>query len=80
MNEISFLYLNAKGEQRVRRVKPSRLEFLSNPSWGYQPGWHICGVDLDKGEFRSFALNRIIFPEPQEPCQVSFALELGGEF
>ena len=59
----SFTYMNHKGEKEFRRVQPKSIDFISNPTWGYQPRWLITGADVDKAAPRSFARARIVFTD-----------------
>lgn len=56
---ITFHYKNHRGEVAERHVEVDSLEFVTNPGFGYQPGWFLSGHDLDKGARRSFALSHI---------------------
>lgn len=56
---ITFYYKNHRGEVAERRVEVDSLEFVTNPGFGYQPGWFLSGHDLDKDARRSFALSHI---------------------
>jgi hypothetical protein len=53
--EIEFVYLNWRGETRVRRVRPGGIRFMETPHHP-EMQWILRAVDLDKGEMRSFAL------------------------
>lgn len=67
---IEFKYLNHAGKVADRKVDVDALEFFFEPMWGYQPGWFISGLDQDKMARRSFALNRIIFPEADKAQRI----------
>lgn len=61
MHEVKFLYVNHKGQRRMRRVGGAlSLDFQRSPGYGHQPGWFLSGMDLDKNEPRSFALSHIV--------------------
>lgn len=62
-NILTFDYVNHSGIMATRRVVPDRISFLVNPGFGYQPGWFLVGICLDKNDWRSFALTRIVFPD-----------------
>lgn len=59
---ISFDYLNHKGLKEHRTIKgPFDLSFQFHPGFGYQPGWFLSGICMDRKARRSFALTRIDF-------------------
>jgi predicted DNA-binding transcriptional regulator YafY len=60
---LTFEYKNHRGEIRTRQIKPIGLMFVRNPGYGYQPGWFLHGLCLDKNAIRSFALCNIILPD-----------------
>ena len=64
MKPVVFTYRNYKGEHEVRTVIPTSVDFLSDPGFGYQPGWFLTGIDVDRKEKRSFFLANIILPSP----------------
>lgn len=49
---ISFAYVSAEGARSSRRVEPHRLVTLSGR-------WYLVAYDLDRGDWRSFRLDRI---------------------
>jgi predicted DNA-binding transcriptional regulator YafY len=63
VTSIVFTYQNHKGVRSERRVKPIGVMFVSNPGFGYQPGWFLHGFCMTKMEVRSFSLSHIILPE-----------------
>lgn len=69
---IKFMYLNHHGKLAERRVAVECVEFQHNPGFGYQPGWFVTGLCLDKRARRSFALNRIELPEAPTGGKVAF--------
>lgn len=52
---IHFEYTNHRGEISQRRVVPSAVHHRAT-QWHPEPQWLLFGVDLDKGEPRSFAM------------------------
>lgn len=60
-DELTFRFMNHKGEISYKRVKPLRIEFLYNPPSIHQPGWFLTGIDLDRNVQRSYALTHVIF-------------------
>jgi len=60
---IAFDYMNHKGVTRRRKVRVTSLDFLRTINFGYQPGWYITGVDIEKDQIRSFALSHIKFKD-----------------
>lgn len=63
---INFNYKNYRGEVSFRRVAVDSIEFLTNPGFGYQPGWFISGIDLDKNARRSFRFDNIVLDAASE--------------
>ena len=64
MNKIVyFTYRNYKGKESRRRVKVDSIEFIRDPGFGYQPGWFLSGMDLDKNARRSFAFSSMIISD-----------------
>jgi len=61
----TFLYKNHRGETRLRRVNILSLDFQSFFTYGYQPGWFLHCWDLDKEEYRSFALVNIVLDKEE---------------
>ncbi|MGW1341546.1 helix-turn-helix transcriptional regulator [Kribbella sp. NPDC002412] len=49
---ISFSYINARGEQAIRRVEPYRQIH-------YMLRWYLLAFDLDRDDWRVFRLDRI---------------------
>ncbi len=72
---ILFKYKNHRGEISVRNLEVDAVEFLPAPGFGYQPGWFISGLDLDKSARRSFALSHIIFPEGSKIFRIPLKCE-----
>jgi predicted DNA-binding transcriptional regulator YafY len=58
-----FMYTNYKGETKERKIEFESISFISNPGFGYQPGWFINGYCFEKNARRSFALSRVIINE-----------------
>jgi predicted DNA-binding transcriptional regulator YafY len=52
---LGFLYTDGEGRQSARRVEPHGL--LAEP-----PVWYVLGRDVDKGEPRTFRMDRIARP------------------
>lgn len=55
---ITFLYTNWKGETAQRTVIPKYLEFTST-EWHPKPQWILTAYDVDKEEYRGFAVKDI---------------------
>lgn len=67
--EIIIDYTNWRGERSLRRILPMGIEFQNN-EWHPEMQWMIEAIDLDKNEFRCFALVGIhcwYKPDPLEP-------------
>lgn len=61
---VKFFYKNHRGEVSEREIDIDSLEWISNPNYGYQPGWFLSGFDLVKNARRSFALcNMVLKPD-----------------
>jgi predicted DNA-binding transcriptional regulator YafY len=58
MEIVQFLYTNHKGITRRRMVQPLRLEFTST-AWYPEPQWILFAADVESGEVRGFAMERI---------------------
>lgn len=54
-NPARFHYRNYRGEESVRTVLPARLWFGTS-DYHPEPQWFLSGLDLDKNEYRDFAL------------------------
>lgn len=52
---LEFDYTNYKGEQSHRRVIVHSVGYGSN-EWHPEPQWLMYALDLDKNEFREFAM------------------------
>lgn len=52
---LRFLYVNWKGEARLRRATPVSLR-IGTTEWHPAPGALLLAYDHDKGDFREFAL------------------------
>lgn len=71
--QTSFFYKNHRGQVEERTIDVDSIEWLSNPDYGYQPGWFISGIDHDSDARRSFALVNIQLPAGTHDC-VGFKL------
>jgi len=58
-----FHYKNHRGEVAERRVRVDSIDFIREPGFGYEAGWFVSGLCLDKRERRSFSFANIIVPE-----------------
>lgn len=65
MKQIQFLYQNHRGEIKLRTVIPDSIEYITkpDPTYQYQGGWFLSGLDVDKNARRSFKLDRIVLRE-----------------
>src|SRR5690242_4329685 len=60
---MKFVYTNYKNETAERDVEVLSIDFLTNPGFGYAPGWFITGRDRDrKGDVRSFRIDERMLP------------------
>lgn len=67
MTEISVIYRNWRGEVGQRRILPRQIEFKAT-EWHPEPQWIMHAWDLDKKEWRDFALKDMDFASStQEP-------------
>lgn len=61
---LEFGYINYRGEYDVRRVIPWHIWFGAT-EYHTTPQWFMRAMDLDKGDYRDFALTDIKhFDEP----------------
>lgn len=74
----TFKYLNHRGVVAARRVEMYSIDFQKNPGFGYQPGWFLTGMCLDKNEIRSFALTHIILRGDNIAPPDLFRIQLRG--
>lgn len=51
-------YTNWRGERTLRTILPEEITFTSN-EWHREPQWLLKAVDMEKGDFRYFALKDI---------------------
>ena len=58
--EISFTYISASGPTARRRVRPARLVFKDR-------AWYLQGFCLDRGDYRTFKLTRMLELETGAP-------------
>lgn len=56
-------YTNYQGMRTLRRVIPHEIRFGTN-DWHLEPQWLLIGFDVDKEQFREFALKDIHFWKP----------------
>lgn len=66
MRTVDFIYTNHRGETRRRFVKPLALEWITKPGFGYEAGWFLRGIDVERTDQqleRSFALTNISLAE-----------------
>ena len=57
---LRILYINYKGETKVRNIIPQEIYYGSN-DWHIEEQWLIDAIDIDKGALRTFAMAGIIF-------------------
>lgn len=57
--EVRVLYTNWRGEKRWRRIIPQRMYFGST-EWHPEHQWLLDVLDLEKKEFRTFAMEGIL--------------------
>ncbi len=58
---VSFVYTNYIGETRWRNVVPIEIRFTST-EWHPIKQWHLIALDLDRDQYRSFAVSDIKTP------------------
>jgi predicted DNA-binding transcriptional regulator YafY len=58
-------YTNHRGETSVRRLEPVQVWFGST-QWHHEPQWFLNARDLDKREYRDFALRDMRPAEEQQ--------------
>ena len=58
---VTFTYLNWKGEIGIRVAQPIELYFAATPHHP-EPTWLIRTWDIEKSDYRSFALKDILTP------------------
>lgn len=54
---LRFRYASSYGSTRERTVRPARLVFKGQ-------GWYLQAFDLEREDYRTFRLSRILSPEP----------------
>lgn len=59
---LTIDYVNHKGDRAMRRIVPSRAWYGSD-EWHPETQWRLDAFDVDKGEWRSFALAGIMAME-----------------
>lgn len=60
---MKFEYTNYKGETEERDVDVTSIDYISNPGFGYEPGWFLTGRDRERnGAVRSFRLDQRMAP------------------
>lgn len=52
---LGFHYTNYKGETAYRKVRAMSV-FFGTTQWHPEPQWMMQAIDLDKGEYREFAM------------------------
>lgn len=60
---VKFTYKNHRGEVAERTVTVDSIQYLTDPGYGYPPGWFVSGMCHDRQARRSFAFANIV-PEP----------------
>jgi predicted DNA-binding transcriptional regulator YafY len=60
---VEIDYTNYQGMRSLRRVIPYEIRFGTN-DWHLEPQWLLVGLDVDKGQFREFALKDMHFWKP----------------
>lgn len=56
--EVMIDYTNWRGERTERRIVPMDVVFENN-EWHPETQWMLEAIDVEKGEFRCFALASI---------------------
>lgn len=57
---IQFEYTNHRGETAIRTIEPTEIYFGSNEYYP-EKQWLLRGYDLNKDNFRTFALTKMKF-------------------
>jgi predicted DNA-binding transcriptional regulator YafY len=61
MNELTFTYKNWKGEISERRIDVHSINiYYGEVEWHEGEQWLMEAIDLDKNDFRTFAIKDII--------------------
>ena len=64
---IEIDYVNWRGRQSTRQIKPIRLIWGSN-EWHPTPQWIVEAIDCEKGDVRGFAVRGIKSWSPVIAC------------
>lgn len=57
--DVFIDYTNWKGERRTRRIQPISIGFGNARPWYVENQWLLTAYDVEKREFRFFAMERI---------------------
>jgi len=61
MNELKFTYKNWKGEISERRIDTHSIKiYYGEVEWHQGRQWLMSAIDIDKDDFRTFAIRDII--------------------
>lgn len=77
-NVVRILYTNYKGETSWRRIVPYKGMRFEATEYHTVPQWILHTVDIDKRDYRSFAMQDIYFwlPEEKESLLTDHTLEV----
>lgn len=62
---ISMIYTNYRGETSTRHIVPINITFGST-EYHPEPQWILSGHDMDKSEYREFALRDCDFTQTSQ--------------
>lgn len=63
---IYCLYTNWKGETENRRIKPVEVRYGTCSPWHSEPQWLMYAYDIDKEDYREFAMNKMEYVKELE--------------
>jgi len=52
---VKVSYTNYRGETEVRNIRPESMRFGTS-EWHTEPQWLLRALDVDKNQYREFAL------------------------
>ena len=58
VDPLTIVYTNHRGVTAVRRIWPIAVWYGSN-RWHPEPGWLLKAIDMDNGEERDFAFDKM---------------------
>ena len=70
--QVTFIYTNWKGETRLRTVVPLSIEYNSS-EFHKDEQWLLKAYDVEKKEWRTFAMKDIKDWKPAEQPKLSYS-------